>query len=768
MFRTFAVALVTLIATAALATPRRQPIANPEPPSLYSLRGTPEPRAGGAQDVTPITIDEAAAIRARAAGGMWLPDGTGGRVFAQYTRSIEHANGTWTWVGAVQTVFGPQSAVITFGDGAVYGRIPQPDGAAQRIVREHGETMLLRTDRALMAASPVVRALSAVDDARPVPVQRSTAAASVPHPAEPAAPAGNPVIDVMVAYTDGFAAAQGSASAALARIQNLVDLTNNAYINSNVHQSIRLVGTVEVDYTDTNDEGDALDDVSGKDDSGNTVPIPPSLQPIAGLREQYGADLVVLLRKFDHATNNGCGIGWLIGGNMAAIVPSRDYVYGYSVVSDGSSDGYYCLDTTFAHELGHNMGSNHDRGNADEPGAYSYSYGFKSASPTGFSTIMAYGGDRQTPLAFFSNPDLDACQGQPCGVDDSSPDSADNAHSLNNTGALIAQFMASAAGGTANHARNDINGDGKSDLLWSYASGTNARTGYWLMDGATRTGTWSIPTSTAYRLAATGDFDGDGLLDWVWTSAARDVEFWFGNGTTFRPGAAYATYPAGWSILTAGDIDGDGTTDLLFNTGNGVAWWIIDGSALASASAASRPDGALWWLTNPDIVSASGQATAPPRSHVAATGDFDGDGKLDIAWIDTSSNVTIWFGNGSGFSTSGVRAGTNTTGWTLIGAGDIDGDGKSDLLWEYQSPGTVKFGYWIMDGATVVRTNTFTVNPAYHVVATGDYNGDGKLDIAWTSAADDIQLWIGDGTAFSGFTPVATYTAGWTPVPDTP
>src|SRR5262249_23908746 len=65
---------------------------------------------------------------------------------------------------------------------------------------------------------------------------------------------------------------------------------------------------------------------------------------------------------------------------------------------------------------------------------------------------------------------------------------------------------------------------------------------------------------------------------------------------------------------------------------------------------------------------------------VVGTGDFDGDGKADILWHDTSGNVPIWFMNGTTIS-SGALLGNIPATWSIVGTGDFNGDGKSDILW---------------------------------------------------------------------------------------
>jgi hypothetical protein len=349
-------------------------------PTLYVINsGTPKVLGQGVQKSWPIKIDESQAFDAIFKGGMWLPNPAGGRTYAKYKRHILHDNGTWTWIGTVSTVHGDQSVVLTFGKDVVFGLIPQASGYPLRIMTRKGQTTVVETDAQAMARSAeALRLYSHPDYFIPprMPLKSESTATSVQSAASmamQAATASSPVvIDVMVAYTPGFVTEWGTQGAALTRIQSLVDTTNSAYSTSGVNQQIRLVHTVQVNYPDDTANQSALDDITGIDENGNPVTIPASLQGIAGLRTQYGADLVTLIRGFDETTQQGCGVGWLIGGNQTQITPQSN-VYGYNVVSDGSSvDGgttYYCLDTTLAHELGHNMGDAHDRANASEPGA---------------------------------------------------------------------------------------------------------------------------------------------------------------------------------------------------------------------------------------------------------------------------------------------------------------------------------------------------------------------------------------------------------------
>lgn len=730
-------------------------------PTLFTLSAAqPKVLMQGAEKAWPIKFSQESAMAAVFQGGMWLPNPEGGQIYAKYQRHILHANGTWTWIGSVATEHGDQSVVLTFGKDAMFGSIPQVSGWPLRITTTAGETEIIATDGAALMRSPAWLQMHSQPDFRIPPPpktakERAAAAAQKANP-PPAATASSPVtITVMVAYTPGLVTVYGSQSAAVARIQYLVDWTNQAYVNSNVYQTLNLVNTVEVNYTDTNSDSAALDDLTGVDSSGNVVtPAPALYSQVAPLRVQYGADLVALVRPFDQAAAAGgeCGIGWLNGQGQTAMSPA----YGYSVVSDKAdstvTNGMYCLTGTFAHELGHNMGNAHDRatssgsgnGSVAGGGAYPYSYGYVN-STLGFFTIMAYGTSSETPMQVFSNPDITYCMNAPCGVADSSPQSADNAHSMNNTAPLIAQFMPGATGpGGWNYSyyyylRNDVAGAGTSDLLWTNP-GSNAF-GYWEMNGSQIASIWSAAVAPGYQVVATGDFNGDGKVDLVWQGPNNDLYLWVSTGTGFTS-KSIGTLPAGTQIVGAGDVCGCDPADLIFvNPGsNTVGYRAMQGAKTNQ----------LW------------STTVAPGYRIAAMGDFYGNGQTDLVWTSASNDLYMWVPNGKGNGFSSTYMGTYPAGWTLVGAGDVNGDGKDDLLWRNQSAGL--FGYWLMNGASEISGATFAAASNYSIAAIGDFNGDGKTDVMWTSAANDLYLWSSNGSTFNASF-VGTYPAGWSVIP---
>jgi len=230
------------------------------------------------------------------------------------------------------------------------------------------------------------------------------------------------LIDVLVVYTPAARAAAGGTSGMLSQINLAVAETNTGYANSNVVQRMRLAGTAEVSYAESGDISVDLDRI--------TTPGDGYMDGVAALRDADHADLVSLITETPSSPY--CGVAWLMAGNDPGFAPNA-----FSVVELACMTGYY----SFGHETGHNMGLNHARSDYSSPptGAYSYSFGYKDPSNR-FRTVMAYDCPVSCPrILHFSNPNV-TYGGDPTGVSASSPSSADNAMSLNNTRVTVANF----------------------------------------------------------------------------------------------------------------------------------------------------------------------------------------------------------------------------------------------------------------------------------------------------------------------------------------
>jgi hypothetical protein len=224
-------------------------------------------------------------------------------------------------------------------------------------------------------------------------------------------------IDVMVVYTTQARSAVGGTTAMQSLINLAMSETNTGFANSQVTQRFVLVHTHEFAYTEQ-DYYTMLMDL--QDANGD------ALDPVHSLRNSYSADLVIMLV----ANTQYCGLAYLMTNPSTSFAP-----YAFSVVSINCASGYY----SFAHEAGHNMGSQHNRQNASQPGAYDFSYGYYNEGAH-FRTIMAYNCPSGcTRINYWSNPYVNY-SGLPTGVLQTSPNAAYNTLSLNQTASYVANF----------------------------------------------------------------------------------------------------------------------------------------------------------------------------------------------------------------------------------------------------------------------------------------------------------------------------------------
>lgn len=157
---------------------------------------------------------------------------------------------------------------------------------------------------------------------------------------------------------------------------------------------------------------------------------------------------------------------------------------------------------------------------------------------------------------------------------------------------------------------------------------------------------------------------------------------------------------------------------------------------------------------------------ANPGALVA--GDFNGDGKTDIAILNVSdSSLGILLGKGNGLFDTMIKYRPICAGVNSIAAGDINGDGKVDLAIACTSSGKIAIMLGNGDGAFEhAIASPFTTGSTQTLplaVALADFNHDGKLDLAVTSAGGAVVgIWRGDGTGGFALPPNSEYIIGQT------
>src|SRR6202166_1116764 len=156
----------------------------------------------------------------------------------------------------------------------------------------------------------------------------------------------------------------------------------------------------------------------------------------------------------------------------------------------------------------------------------------------------------------------------------------------------------------------------------------------------------------------------------------------------------------------------------------------------------------------PSTASSSISGGNSPRGIV--TGDFNNDGKIDLAVANSDDNsVSIFLGSGDGtFMAQNLVAVGTSPNWLVTG--DFNEDGKADLAVVNSGSNTVTILLGNGDGTFMVHSSPGTGLSPF-AVAAGGLHTDGHLDLAVTNSIDNsvtILLGNGDGTFVAG-TPVA-------------
>jgi hypothetical protein len=266
---------------------------------------------------------------------------------------------------------------------------------------------------------------------------------------------------------------------------------------------------------------------------------------------------------------------------------------------------------------------------------------------------------------------------------------------------------------------------------------------------ASQPGTWSVKvywnSSLLFTLPFTIDYSTAPSLVWM-NNATQDVtvNYYGGAGGAVYQGWNWLANPGypGWRVVGAADFDGDGTPDVV---------WMNITTRQVTVHYYGGPDGSVyqgWAFLEP---------IGFPGWHVAALGDFDGNGVPDLVWMnDTTRQVTVhYFGgtNGSTYLGWNWLEINGFPGWTVVGAADFDQNGVPDLIWQNDTTRQVTVHYFGgTGGATDIGWNWLNSGgePGWTVAGANDFNADGVPDLVWYNQSTgqvSVNYYSGTGGA---------------------
>jgi hypothetical protein len=235
------------------------------------------------------------------------------------------------------------------------------------------------------------------------------------------------------------------------------------------------------------------------------------------------------------------------------------------------------------------------------------------------------------------------------------------------------------------------------------------------------------------------DFNRDHKPDLIWFhEGSRQLAAWnMGGGVVGEKLLAgyflsAPSLPPGWQVVGAGDVDGDGNTDLFLQSEAGLlAVCFFDGLVFRAGL--------------------NFNGVADPLWRVRAVGDFNHDGHPDLVWQNaTTGQVVFWLMNGVNLIGYGIpNVASPGPDWQVFGTGDSNLDGERDLFWQHRTLGLL--AVWRMIGTEYLGGLLLSASPdaSWKAVATCDLNQDGSTDIVFQHTSTLLAAWYLSGETVS-------------------
>ena len=354
----------------------------------------------------------------------------------------------------------------------------------------------------------------------------------------------------------------------------------------------------------------------------------------------------------------------------------------------------------------------------------------------------------------------------------------------------------------------DVNRDGYHDVIvgaYGYANGQTEEGRAFVYHGSaaglSASANWTAESNQAnarfgYSVSTAGDVNGDGYADVIVGAYLYDrFKGEEGGAFVYRGSANGLTVAATWSavsdqataffgvsVSTAGDVNGDGNSDVIVGAYRYDNGQTDEGRAFVYLGSATALSGGADWTAESD------QASAQFGWSVETAGDVNGDGYSDVivgAYLfdngETDEGRTFVFhGSPTGLSATAAWTAESDQATALFGysvgtAGDVNDDGYSDVIVgaiTYDSGENNEGRAFVYHGSATglsatadwtAESNQANAKFGYSVGAAGDVNGDGYSDVIVGAVTYNIgEIDAGRAFVYHGSMAGLSDTANWT------
>ena len=299
----------------------------------------------------------------------------------------------------------------------------------------------------------------------------------------------------------------------------------------------------------------------------------------------------------------------------------------------------------------------------------------------------------------------------------------------------------------------DIDGDGRADLLWNTLGYNNVV--YSAMTSGDGTFVWRDRQEHLNHgwgggyVATTGDLNGDGRTDILWSNPGSNptiLRTFFGLAqpdSTFSMISNYVDHAgnySGYSAPVMANFDGTNGDDFVVNASSAS----YNNSHVGLFTPTSATTGTLAY-PSPLVYGGTGW-----DQYTMGVGDVDGQRGADLVFVK-EGRIFRALSNGDGtFDAQSVELAGLKTGPVEPFMADFNNDGRADLLEMHREAGLnqLTVGFGIPDG-TFTFPDSVQAHPKTPAVGwlpfevfVGDVNGDGKPDIVWVDPSSAAEIYV--------------------------